>query len=101
MGSITYARASLAAKVCRGSAAVTSVGPLFLHSLGPSRHIALPHKLDRSQGKADIANSFVALRHHGVGGQAHSALIMWTMLTSEAPAFLAVVAALTALALAI
>jgi hypothetical protein len=52
---------------------------------GPSRHIAPPHKLDRSQGKAGIANA---------------ALNMWLMSTGEAPAFLAVVAALTALALA-
>jgi hypothetical protein len=51
---------------------------------GPSRHIAPPHKLDRSQGKADIADA---------------ALNMWLMSTSEALAFLAVVAALTVLAL--
>ena len=47
--------------------------------------IAPPHKLDRSQGKADIAGA---------------ALNMWLMSTGEALAFLAVVAALTALALA-
>jgi hypothetical protein len=69
--------------------------------LCPSRHIAPPHKLDRSHGKADIANSFVALRHHGVGGQAYGALIIWTMSTGEALAFLAIVAILTASALAI
>ena len=46
---------------------------------------APPHKLDRSQGKADIAEA---------------ALNMWLMSTGEALAFLAVVAAVTALALA-
>ena len=57
----------------------------FSHRLGPSRRNAPPHKLDRSQGKADIADA---------------ALNMWLMSTGEALAFLAVVAALTALALA-
>ena len=46
----------------------------------PSRHVAPPHKLDRSQGKADIADA---------------ALNTWLMSRGKALAFLAVVAALT------
>jgi hypothetical protein len=49
-------------------------------AFGLSRHIAPPHKLDRSQGKADIAGA---------------ALNVWLMWTGEA-----LVAALTTSALA-